>query len=65
MNTKTKNILSEYIQEKLVDEELDYNELIDSYEEMEWQVWEIFNDLANEDWEGADTKLIRVKNVYG
>jgi len=65
MNVETKTLLSEYLLDKSIDEDLDEMELMDSYEEMEWQVWGVFEDWSNEDWDAAETKILRVVETYG
>lgn len=53
MNAETKHLLSEHLFNVAADEELDDEDLTDLYEEMEWQVWGVFEDWGNEDWESA------------
>lgn len=63
MNAETKRILSQYLFDKAVEEELDEQDWMDSLDEMEDNVWGVFRDWADGDWESAEIKLLRIRHA--
>ena len=64
MNAETKHLLSQYLFDSLREQEWDEQDLMDYIDRMEDDVWGVFRDWADEDWESAEVKLLRI-STYG
>lgn len=65
MNAETRHLLSAHLFDQAESARLDEDDRMDSFEEMECQVWGVFEDWASEDYEAASAKLIRIRGIYG